>query len=81
MGEARKSAISRADSPEAMGEFWDQHDFTDFDSDVPDVEFAVRCAVPVDSTLFNQVEQQALRRGVSVEALVNLWLQQKLSEA
>ena len=81
MGEARKSALSRAASPEAMGEFWDQHDFTDFDTDAPDVEFTVRCAVPVDSTLFNQVEQQALRRGVSVEALVNLWLQQKLSEA
>jgi len=64
-----------------MGEFWDRHDFTEFDTDKPDIGFNVRCAVPVDSTLLTQVEEQASRRGVSVETLVNLWLQQKLSEA
>ena len=81
MDEARRSSISAGNSLESMGEFWDEHDFTEFDTGEPDVDFKVRCAVPVDSTLLARVEQQASRHGVSVETLVNLWLQQKLSEA
>ena len=76
----RVSSISRASSLEEMGQFWDTHDFTDFDDDAPDVEFEIRCAVPVRVDLLSSVEQQARRRGVSVETLVNLWLQQKLAE-
>lgn len=81
MGEARRSSVSGADSLEKMGEFWDRQDFTDLDTDAPDVEFTIRSAVPVESSLLTQVERQASRHGVSVETLVNLWLQQKLSEA
>ena len=76
----RLSSISKADTLEKMGEFWDTHDFTDFDTDAPDVEFKVSCAVPVELDLFSLVEKQARRRGVDVETLVNLWLQQKLLE-
>jgi len=76
----RSSSISKADTTEKMGEFWDTHDFTDFDTDAPDVEFKVSCAVPVELDLFSLVEKQARRRGVDVETLVNLWLQQKLVE-
>jgi len=80
MGADRLSSISKADTLEKMGEFWDTHDFTDFDTDAPDVEFKVSCAVPVELDLFSLVEKQARRRGVDVETLVNLWLQQKLVE-
>ena len=76
----RLSSISKADTLEKMGEFWDTHDFTDFDTDAPDVDFKVSCAVPVELDLFSLVEKQARRRGVNVETLVNLWLQQKLVE-
>ena len=37
----RLSSISKADTLEKMGEFWDTHDFTDFDTDAPDVETLV----------------------------------------
>ena len=80
MGDGSVSSISKADSLEKMGEFWDTHDFTDFDTDAPDVEFEVSCAVPIEVDLLSSVEKQAQRRGVSVETLVNLWLQQKLEE-
>jgi len=80
MGGGSVSSISKADSLEKMGEFWDTHDFTDFDTDAPDVEFEVSCAVPIEVDLLSSVEKQAQRRGVSVETLVNLWLQQKLEE-
>ncbi len=76
----RLSSISKADTLEKMGEFWDTHDFTDFDTDAPDVEFKITCAVPVELDLFSLVEKQARRRGVDVETLVNLWLQEKLVE-
>jgi len=74
------SSISKADTLEKMGEFWDTHDFTDFDTDTPDVEFKITCAVPIELDLLSSVEKQARRRGVKVETLVNLWLQQKLAE-
>jgi len=82
MGASKLSSISQADSLEKMGEFWDNHDFTDFDDpEAPDAELEVRCAVPVEAELLTRVEQQARRRGVSTETLINLWLQQKLAEA
>ena len=76
----RLSSISKADTDEKIGKFWDTHDFTDFDTDAPDVQFEIACAVPIEVELFSAIEQQAKKRGVTVEALVNLWLQQKLSE-
>ena len=80
MDESKLSSQSRADSDEKMGEFWDTHDFTDFDTDTPDAEFEVTCAVPIDIELFNAIEKEAHKHGVRVETLVNLWLQQKLAE-
>ncbi|MGL5806319.1 MAG: CopG family antitoxin [Xenococcaceae cyanobacterium] len=74
------SSISKADTDEKIGEFWDEHDFTEFDADLPDVEFEIACTVPIEVELFNAIEQQARKRGVKVETLVNLWLQQKLDE-
>ena len=75
------SSISSSDSLEKMGEFWDTHDFVEFDTEAPDVKFDVICAVPVEIDLFAEIEKQAHLRGVSVETLVNLWLQQKIAES
>lgn len=81
MAKDKLSSISQADSLEKMGEFWDTHDFTDFDDlETPDVEFDIFCAVPIELDLLSSVEKQAQRRGIKVETLVNLWLQQKLAE-
>jgi len=81
MAENRLSSISKADTLEKMGEFWDTHDFTDFDNpDAPDVEFRITCAVPIELDLLSLVEKQARLRGVRLETLVNLWLHQKLAE-
>ena len=81
MAANRVSSISQADSLEKMGEFWDTHDFTDFDDPpTPDVEFQIACAVPIELDLLSAVEHQARLRGVQVETLINLWLQQKLAE-
>ncbi|MBN1409189.1 MAG: hypothetical protein JW956_15420 [Calditrichaceae bacterium] len=81
MDENKKlTSISKADTLEKVGDFWDTHDFTDFDTDAPDVEFKISCAIPIELDLLSSVEQQARKRGIKVETLVNLWLQQKIAE-
>lgn len=80
MDENRLSSLSRTDTLEKTGEFWDSHDLTDFDTDVPDVQFDVTCAVPIEVDLFASIEDQARKRGVSIETLVNLWLVEKMAE-
>jgi hypothetical protein len=75
------SSISQTDTDEKIGEFWDNHDFTDFDDpNAPDIEFEISCTVSIEVELFIALEKQAHKRGVQVETLVNLWLQQKLNE-
>jgi predicted DNA binding CopG/RHH family protein len=80
MKENRSSSISKADSDEKIGEFWDSHDFTDFDTDAPDTKFEIISTVPVQLELLNEIEAQAAKRGMNVETLMNQWLQQKLDE-
>jgi hypothetical protein len=80
MEENKLSSVSKADSDEKIGEFWDSHDFTEFDTDAPDAEFEVISTVPVQIELLNEIEAQAAKRGVKVETLVNRWLRQKIDE-
>jgi hypothetical protein len=76
----RPASISGGRTLREIGAFWDEHDFTEFDTDAPDIEAEVVCSVPVEPTLFAAVAELARRRGISAETLVNLWLQQKLDE-
>lgn len=81
MEKSNLSSISQADTDEKMGAFWDSHDFTNFDDpNRPDIEFEINCVVPIEAELFTALEKQARQRGVQVETLINLWLQQKLME-
>lgn len=79
MGANKHSSVSQAKTLEEMGEFWDVHDFTEFDTDAPDVEFIITHSVPIEAELLTALQEKARLRGVSVETLINLWLQQKLS--
>ena len=77
----KTSSISKVNSYEEMGEFWDNHDLTDFDDPQnPDVEFNITCVVPIEQNLFSSIEKEAKKSGVDIETLINLWLQQKLHE-
>jgi hypothetical protein len=80
MDENKRTTISQATTLEQIGEFWDTHDFTDFDTDAPDVVFTISRAIQIEADLLAAIEKQARLRGVNVETLVNLWLQQKLAE-
>lgn len=81
MAENNRSSISQAETLEQIGEFWDTHDFTDYDDPTrPDIEITFSGAVAIEAELLAALDEQANRRGVTVETLVNLWLQQKLAE-
>ncbi len=78
---ANKGSVSKANSPEKMGEFWDKHDFTEFDDPLaPDIDFQVTVAIPIEPDLLSDLEKLAHRRGIKVETLVNLWLKEKVVE-
>jgi len=72
VGGARRSSVSGARSVEEMGEFWDRQDFTELDSDAPDLEFTVQARAPVESSLLAQVERQAL---IGTPLFDELWRQ------
>jgi hypothetical protein len=76
-----KRSVSKTDSPEKMGEFWEKHDFTEFDDpNAPDAEIHITVAIPIEPDLLSDIEELAHRRGINVETLVNLWLKEKVVE-
>jgi hypothetical protein len=83
MKEAR-STISKGQSYQEIGKFWDTHDLTDFWSQTKPVEFEVAIEseityYPVEATLSDKLSEIARRRGVSAETLLNLWVQERLA--
>jgi hypothetical protein len=79
MDENKVSSISKSDNYQDMGAFWDDHDFTDFDDpEQPDVQFEIHDTVRLESELLAALGRIAASRGVTVETLVNLWLQEKV---
>ncbi len=79
-----------ADKPEPVpngmsiaeaSEFWDEHSVADYSSQVVELEFEPESRstfVAVEDGLVEQLRGRAKETGVSVETLVNLWLQEKL---
>lgn len=73
-------------SYEEIAEFWDTHSLADFWDQTDPAEFETptqwhrRYLVPVDRELLGRVQQVAHARGVSTESLVNLLIEQRLSE-
>jgi hypothetical protein len=79
-----KTSISNASSYSEIGEFWDTHDLSDYWDSTHEVEFQVnlgRAAVyfPVDRELAEKLRTAARDRGVSPDALLNVWLKEHVS--
>ena len=80
-----KSSVSRASSYAEIGEFWDQHDLSDYWGKTRKVKFdvAIESEViyyPIERKLAERIQSAARERGVSSDTLVNLWLEQKAKE-
>jgi predicted DNA-binding ribbon-helix-helix protein len=69
-------------SIEEASEFWDTHSIADVPTRVVDIEYAPEghtTLVAIEDHLLDQLTRRAKARGVSVETLVNLLLQEKLT--
>jgi hypothetical protein len=86
-GRAKKKArdpVPKFKSLEEEIEFWENHDLTDYRDywhEVKDVEVGLNSRhFRLEEELAQRINKVARQRGISSETLVNLWLQQKLSE-
>ena len=80
-----KSSISGGKSYREIGEFWDTHDLSDFREQTKEVHFDVDIQseityYAVDKVLSEQLQAIAMKRGVTADILINLWLQEKVQE-
>lgn len=79
-----KTSVSNAHTYQEIGAFWDEHDATEF-GEQTEVELEVnitsqRRYYPLDSHLSLRIRQIAKERGISEETLLNLWVQEKISQ-
>jgi len=80
----KKLKIPKSDSIQAMAEFWDTHDLTDFEDELEEVAepVFVRSAaikVPLEAGEVKLVEKMAQAKGMSREELIRTWVLQKLN--
>jgi ribonuclease D len=80
-----KSSISKARSYAEIGEFWDEHDLSDYWGKTRKVKFDVvlepeATYYPVAKDLSEKIQSVARKHGVASDTLVNRWLGQKLKE-
>lgn len=83
-GQAKMAAVSKAQTYEEIGAFWDAHDLADVGEQTRAASFEVaikrrRFLVAVDPGILREVRQRAATRGLTPESLVNLWLKEKLA--
>lgn len=67
---------------EEASEFWDTHSVADYPSHIVQLEYAPEeriTFVAIANDLLTRVGKHAKKRGVSVETLVNLWIQEKVA--
>jgi CopG antitoxin of type II toxin-antitoxin system len=80
-----KSSLSGSRSYEELSEYWDTHSLADHWDETSAVEFELDVKssamyFPVDRFLAEQLRVAASAHGVSAETLLNLWLQERVSD-
>jgi hypothetical protein len=77
----RKDRISKEMTIHVASEFWDSHSFADFESHIVEMEYLPNqqiAIVSISADLVEPLQLEAEEKGVSIETLVNLWVQEKL---
>lgn len=79
-----KSSISKQDSYQKIGEYWDKQDVGEIWDKTEEVEFDVDLQsdvyyYAVETSLSLKLHEIAEEKGVSAETLLNLWLQEKVN--
>jgi hypothetical protein len=72
------------DTFEELADFWDNHDLTDYEEYITPVEMELESelsheyVVVLSDSLVEQLRKVQKREGVSINTLINLWVQEKL---
>jgi len=75
------------ESLEEASEFWDTHDAGDYEEYLRPVDEALKVphelpqAVLLEHSLSERLKKAAREKGISLETLVNLWLEERVSIA
>jgi len=78
----KKERIPKNMAIEEACEFWDTHSVADYPSHVVQFEYRPEeqiTFVAIANDLLRQLEKQAKKQGASIETLINLWIQEKLT--
>jgi len=80
-----KSSVSKASSYQEIGEYWDAHDLGEIWDETEEAKFEVDLEsdvfyYAVEISLSSKLHSIAEKRGVSVETLINLWVQEKVNQ-
>ena len=78
-----KSSISESSSYEEIGELWDSHDLTEYESHLKEINFEIdikkeKTYCALDGEVSKRLLILANKKGVAPDILVNLLLQEKL---
>ncbi len=80
--DAELTSISKARTLEEIADFWDTHSLADYWDETREADFEIRAQrrrrVTIAPEIYVRLEEQARRRGVLPETLVNLWLVERL---
>ncbi len=77
-----RSSISRARGYEEIGDYWDSHDLVDVPTEPISFSVAIKrrqFLVAVDPGMLKRLREEAARRGMRSETLINLWLGERLA--
>ena len=80
--DTKTSSISKGRSLEEIAEYWDTHSLADHWEQTHEVEFEVRAPrrITLDPKVYEKLQELARIRGVSLAALVNSWLNERLTD-
>ncbi|MBI5788681.1 MAG: hypothetical protein HZA78_07500 [Candidatus Schekmanbacteria bacterium] len=78
----KANSIPKNMSIKDAADFWDTHSVADYPSHMVQLKYVPEertTFVAIANDLLSQVKEQAKKRGVSTETLVNLWVKEKLT--
>ncbi len=80
-----RSSLSKAQSYQEIGEFWDSHDLSEHWDKTERANFTVDIQSEVtyfaiENSLSEKLRTIAKQHGVSADTLLNLWVQERLQE-
>jgi hypothetical protein len=78
----RKNKTFKEMSIKESSDFWDEHDFTEFDniSEVNDIKFSLtkKKYVGIDMAVFSKIRSKARKLHKTEDSLINEWLKEKV---